>query len=69
MGWICSGLVYSGKLLCLNRRSPGLSLAVSVWGLTDIVIFRCRDDFCSQSIHMLFALVSFSLDFDNEGQS
>lgn len=62
MGWIWSGLMCSGKLLSLNHRSLALSSAVSVWGLTDIVLFRCRDYFCSPSIHVLFALVSFSLD-------
>lgn len=66
---ICSGLGWSGELLSLNHTVPALSSAPSMWVLTDIVLFRCRDYFSSQSIPVLLALVTFSPDFGNQGQS
>lgn len=69
MGLIRSGLGWSGELLCLNHTIPALSSAPSVWVLTDVVLFRRGHDFYSQSIPVLFALVTFSLHFGNQGQS
>lgn len=66
---ICSGLGWSGELLSFNHTIPALSSAPSVGVLTDIVLFRRGDDFCSQSIPVLVALVTFALDFGNQGQS